>query len=148
MQRLQQKIKACKRPSVRIVALICAVCFFAAFLLITALHLNHETREGVTGCARTFEPVCNCDNVPNPSQTRLKPQISIQPDPQHNEETKADCHTCALIHKTGSQLKILIAENSTAPLAGNSLITLMALGLLSSLLATPSLTKLKVKMSN
>ena len=92
-----------KRHIKRIVALTCAICFFAIFILFTSLHINsadHEA-ETIVACQRTQMPECKCENPP---PLRISQIVTTH---EHNEK-HIECQVCAFIHKTISQLRLLV----------------------------------------
>ena len=150
MQVIKPAKKLFTRLFSRTVALVCAVCFITVFLLITTLHLNHSSHENATGCPRTFEPVCKCENDIGFAQFRVKFLAIEQSIAQsgYNSGAEAGCITCALINKTVFQLRQQLFAVSTLAIADVVMFALLALCFMLSLFSVPAPTELRVKMSN
>ena len=126
----------------RTVALTCAFCFFAVFLLSSTLLIVHATHdhEPVTICQRTLLPECKCEN----------PLAPVQPLTQANEDSGShmECTVCLAINKTSDQIRQqFIVVNGTVHTDLSLLITTM-FGLLIALSGTGTPVMLKTRINN
>ena len=140
--------KMLNRLSKRIIALVCAVCFFVVFLIVAALHSDHKDSDSFSLCPVTSEKICYCESESSVSLTGISPIDGAYVDSQSSAHIKAACHTCALVVKTSSQLRQMTIQTSTILIAYQVMLVLLALSFLSPLYSSSSPTELKVKISN
>jgi len=150
MRGIQLIRNTCKRLPLRIVALVCAVCFVTAFILFSTLHLGHAGHEDVAGCPLTFESVCKCEIESSQAPISECPTILdySQTQPYSHGSNENLCLSCAHIVRTVDQLKHLIIASNTISFAEASVFALAALCLLTLFFGITTPTGLKVKMSN
>ena len=140
--------KTLNRLSKRIIALVCAMCFFVVFLIVAALHSDHKDFDSFTLCPVTSEKICYCESDTIAPLTGVSPIDGAYLGSQSSTSIKAACHTCALVVKTSSQLRQMTIQTSTILIAYQVMLVLLALSFLSPLYSSSSPTELKVKISN
>jgi len=88
-----------KRHLKIIIAIICVVCFAAAFI-VSAIHYNIQTgnsSSSVISCQRTLMPECKCDSTFAPIRIQLQNHL-------HNG-SHVDCFVCVIVQKCVNQIK-------------------------------------------
>ena len=141
-----------KRLFKRTVALVCAVCFIAVFLLSAALFVAHSANETAVVCQRTLGPECKCESggALAQAQTQIRPdaRASAGASTRTQSHNSVGCLTCAMVLKTFEHLRHLNVAVSTITSADTGMLALAALCLLSliPLLSTP--IKLKIRIDN
>ena len=136
--------KSKKQQIIRSVAIVCAVCFFAVFMLSSVLTIDHNVggSEVFSGCQRTLLPVCECDKA-----------VVITIPQFHSFEidhgfVHDDCVACVFLNKIDNQVRqINAALYSLVQIDINTLIlAVLSISLLLFLSYTP--IDLKSRINN
>ena len=142
MQRKKHNKAINKKRLIRVIALACAICFFAVFLLSSTLMIAHamHDHEPVSICQRTLLPECNCVIPLASGPTLIETHESSEP--------HLDCTVCLIVHKAIDQLRQqLLVVNGAVHTNISILITTM-LGLLFLLSGTGTPVMLKTRSDN
>ena len=132
----------------RTTALFCTVCFIMIFLISAVLLAGHTEHADSTGCIRTSEPVCLCENNDAAVTFRVRGGVQAGEQKVIHSDPDNDCSLCFFIHRTAERFRQLNVAVGAEPAADPALYALAAIFLLSSLLVLSSPIMLKVKLSN